>query len=142
MVTSHYIEDLNDRAIGMRQIAYTLDLAGFFTFIDPEGQRLSGYSSEEVARMNVTEIVAPELVEVVRKQIARTIKRRVGVVYQIEIITKDRRRIPLETSMHVVMRDGRPIEIQGIALPPIGILSNARRRCVDSDFALDLILRL
>jgi hypothetical protein len=56
------------------------------------------------------------------------------VVYEIEIITRDRRRAVLEVSMHLVMRNGQPVEIQGIALPPGGSLMQTR--ALDADFAL------
>jgi hypothetical protein len=58
------------------------------------------------------------------------------VVYEIEIITRDRRRVTLETSIHLVMRDGRPIEIQGIALPSAGTLTQSRAFWLDANFPL------
>jgi len=87
--------------------------------------------------MNITQVVAPELAEYVRQQITRTVREWFGAVYEIEIITKDRRRVALETSTHVVLRDGQPIEIQGIALAPIAQarrLPDERVRCLDREF--------
>ena len=120
-----------------KEIVYTLDLAGNFTFLNEVGERFSGYSCDEVCRMNITQVVAPELAEYVRQQITRTVREWFGAVYEIEIITKDHRRVALETSTHVVLRDGQPIEIQGIALAPI---AQARQlpdkwvRCLDEEF--------
>ena len=133
-------EDRAGRAVN--EIVFTLDLAGYFKSVNVEGQRLIGYSSEEVRHMNVSEIVAPEFAGVVRQQISRTIQRRVGAVYQIEIITKDRRRVRLETSIHLVVRDGRPIEIHGIALPPVANLREMRVRCLDANFAFGTLSRV
>ena len=131
------IESRNGQQIAaVNEITFTLDLAGYFTFVNSEGRRLSGYSSEEVRRLHVSEVVVPELAEMVRQQFRRTIQRRVGVVYEIEIITRDRRRVALETSIHLVMRDGRPVEIQGIAVPPAGSLRQSRARCADANLAL------
>ena len=116
MVDRSNIESRNDRHVAaVNEITFTLDLAGYFKFVNIEGQRVSGYSSEELRRLHISEVVAPELAELVRQQFRRTIQQRVGVVYEIEIITRDRRRVVLETSIHLVMRNGRPIEIQGIA---------------------------
>ena len=120
-----------------KEIVYTLDLAGNFTFLNEVGERFSGYSCDEVCRMNITQVVAPELAEYVRQQITRTVREWFGAVYEIEIITKDRRRVALETSTHVVLRDGQPIEIQGIALAPIAQASrlpDERVRCLDREF--------
>ncbi len=120
-----------------KEIVYRLDLAGNFTFLNEVGERFSGYSCDEVCRMNITQVVAPELAEYVRQQITRTVREWFGAVYEIEIITKDRRRVALETSTHVVLRDGQPIEIQGIALAPIAQarrLPDERVRCLDREF--------
>jgi PAS domain S-box-containing protein len=118
------------------EITFTLDLSGYFKCVNSEGQRLSGYSSEEVRRLHVSEVVVPELADLVRQQFRRTIQRRVGVVYEIEIITRDRRRVALEASIHLVMQDGRPVEIQGIAILPTGSLRQTPARCLDANFAL------
>jgi|SRR5262245_29859693 len=135
------MDDLDHEAIGVGEISYALDLAGHFKFISPEGERLSGYTREEALGMHVTEIVAPEFAELVRKQIARAVYQRVGTVYQIEIITKAGRRVTLETSMRVVTRDGLPIEIRGIALSPVGTMPKDPRRCVDAHIALGRMVR-
>jgi len=123
-----------------KEIVYTLDLAGNFTFLNEVGERFSGYSCDEVCRMNITQVVAPELAEYVRQQITRTVREWFGAVYEIEIITKDRRRVALETSTHVVLRDGQPIEIQGIAVSPIArnrLLPDERVRCLDAEFMFE-----
>ena len=120
-----------------KEIIYTLDLAGNFTFLNDIGERFSGYSCDEACRMNITQVVAPELAEYVRQQITRTGREWFGAVYEIEIITKDHRRVALETSTHVVLRDGQPIEIQGIAVTPIARtrpLPDERVRCLDREF--------
>ena len=120
-----------------KEIVYTLDLTGNFTFLNEVGERLSGYSCDEACRMNITQVVAPELAEYIRQQLTRTVREWFGAVYEIEIITKDRRRVALETSTHVVLRDGQPIEIQGIALAPIAQarrLPDERVRCLDREF--------
>src|SRR5437016_9418891 len=120
-----------------KEMVYTLDLAGNFTFLNEVGERFSGYSCDEACRLNITQVVAPELADYVRQQITRTVREWFGAVYEIEIITKDHRRVALETSTHVVLRDGQPVEIQGIAVAPIartGPLADERVRCLDSEF--------
>jgi hypothetical protein len=93
--------------------------------------------------MNITQVVAPELAEYVRQQITRTVREWFGAVYEIEIITKDHRRVTLETSTHVVLRDGQPVEIQGIAVMPIARTSpmpDERVRCLDREFEFVTLL--
>jgi PAS domain S-box-containing protein len=115
-------------------IVYSLDLRGNFRFVSEAGRRLCGFSSEELGRMNVREMLSPEVAKVIRRHIKRAVREQVGAVYEIEIITKDRRRVPLETSIHLVMRNGGAVGIHGIALPPIGRSRQSRPRCLDSNF--------
>jgi PAS domain S-box-containing protein len=120
------------------EIVYTLDLAGNFKFVNAIGERITGYSCEEARRMNLTDLVAPELADYVRDQITRSTNRSFGAVFEIEIITKDQRRVVLETSTHLVVRRGCPVEIRGIALPPIRTsqpFCRMRARCLDMDFS-------
>lgn len=87
--------------------------------------------------MNIAEVVAPELAEHAREQIKRSIRERLGAVYEIDIIAKDGRRIALEVSTQVVLREGHPIGIQGIAVPSV-LRSPAKpflsSRCLDTGF--------
>ena len=126
-----------------KEIVYTLDLAGNFTFLNEVGERFSGYSCDEACRMNITQVVAPELAEYVRQQITRSVREWFGAVYEIEIITKDHRRVALETSTHVVLRDGQPVEIHGIAVAPIARnrpLPDEQVRCLDREFVFGTLL--
>lgn len=119
-----------------RAIVYTHDLSGNFTFLSKAGERISGYSCEELRRMNVTQIVAPELAGYVREQIAGIGRQRFGRVYEVDIITKDGRSVALEVSTEVIVRDGCVIEIQGVAAPSVlrQRSSSRRSRCVDEGF--------
>ena len=67
--------------------------------------------------MNIAEVIDPQIAG--REQIIRDAKERVGTVYEIDIIAKDGRRIPLEMSTRVVLCDGERIEVQGIAVPSV-----------------------
>lgn len=104
---------------GTNEIVYAHDLGGNFTFLNDVGERISGYSREEACRMNIAEVVPAEIAEHVREQIARNVTRRVGTVYEIDLVAKDGRRVPLEVSTAVMLREGQPIEIQGIAVPSV-----------------------
>ena len=43
------------------EVTYAYDLEGNFTFLNEEGERLSGYSCEEACRMNIAELLDPEI---------------------------------------------------------------------------------
>lgn len=125
-----------DKQVAETKIVYTLDLNGNFKFVNEAAERVTGYSCEEACAMNITQLVAPELAEYVRQKIERTKDDVLGSVFEIEIITKDRQRIVLETSTQVVTRDRDQVEIEGIALPPLSVKDSlpVRARCLDEEF--------
>lgn len=96
-------------------VLYAYDLSGNIAFLNHGGEQISGYSREEAHGMNIAEVIDPSIAYHILKQILRDAKERVGAVYEIDIIARDGRRIPLEVSTRVVLRDGVRVEIQWIA---------------------------
>src|SRR6185369_8514989 len=96
-------------------IIYTHDLQGNFTSLNRSGERITGYSLEEAAAMNVADVIAPEHLNLAREMIAHKASEKVSTVYEIDIITKHRRRVRLEVSTRLIFSDGKPIGVQGIA---------------------------
>jgi len=118
-------------------VVYSYDLSGNFTFLNHEGELLSGYSREEACGMNIVDIIDSNAAGQIHKQILRDAKHRVGTVYEVDVIAKDGRRIPLEVSTQVVLREGAQVEVQGIAVPSVirGQSSfSFGLRCVDPEF--------
>ncbi len=97
------------------EIIYTHDLEGNYTSLNKVGERVTGYSREEAIKMNAAEVVAPEHLEMARRMIARKVDEHVQTFYQLEIITRDGRRVPLEISTQLILEDGKPVGVQGIA---------------------------
>ena len=95
-------------------IVYTHDLQGNFTSLNKTGERVTGYTREEAARMNIGEVVAPEHLGRAREMIARKQTDEVSTIYELDIIAKDGRRVPLEVSSRLVYEGGRPVAVQGI----------------------------
>ena len=83
------------------------------------GELISGYSCDEARRMNVTEFIAPEFIDHVRAEFGQKIRVQLGTVQEIDIIAEDGKRVALEVSTRVILREGRPSEIQGIAVPSV-----------------------
>jgi PAS domain S-box-containing protein len=96
-------------------IIYTHDLAGNFTSLNRSGERITGYSREEAAKMNVADVIAPEYLNLAREMIAHKASANVSTVYEIDIISKSGKRVRLEVSTRLILRDGKPIAVQGIA---------------------------
>ncbi|MBM3791960.1 MAG: PAS domain S-box protein, partial [Acidobacteria bacterium] len=96
-------------------LLFTLDLEGNFTSINRSAEQATGYTSEEALRMNMCGIVAPEQMTETLRRLRILIARRSSVTSELEIIARDGRRVPMEVSTRLIMRDGRPAGIQGIA---------------------------
>src|SRR5215216_2342245 len=96
-------------------IIYTHDLKGNFTSLNRSGERITGYSREEAAKMNVADVIAPEYLNLARDMIAHKANEKVATVYEIDIITKQGQRVRLEVSTRLIFRDGKPVGVQGIA---------------------------
>jgi len=122
-----------------REIIFKHDALGNLTFLNKAGELISGYSWQEVCGMNIAQFVAPEFAERVHDWMAGNSSKRLGTVYEVDIIAKNGQRIALEVSTQAVALHGRPIEIEGIALPSVlRSLSQrpTRLRCLDEDFCL------
>jgi PAS domain S-box-containing protein len=95
-------------------IIYTHDLQGNFTSLNRSGERITGYSREEAALMNVADVIAPEYLNLAREMIAHKASEKVSTVYEIDIISKHGRRVRLEVSTRLIFSGGKPIGVQGI----------------------------
>src|SRR4051812_21804085 len=126
-------EARHDGATNEKQILFTLDLAGNFKSANSAAQDIFGYSTAEMQLMNIAELIAPSLANYLQDQIAQAVIGELGAVYEVEIYAKDGQAVPLELSTRVVMRDGCPFELQGIAFPRMNVLE-VRPRCLDEEF--------
>jgi PAS domain S-box-containing protein len=96
-------------------MVFTRDLAGNYITINPAGRRLLGYTEEEMKRLNVADVVPPEHMDRVRQQTVEKLTGEPTSVYELEVMTKDRRRLWLEASLRLIYKDGKPVGVQGIA---------------------------
>ena len=94
---------------------YTHDLAGRFTSINRASERVSGYTRDEALTMNISQIVAPEYLESIRRVLAPESLGKGPLIHELEIITKDGRRVPLELSTRLIFQEGKPVGVQGVA---------------------------
>jgi PAS domain S-box-containing protein len=90
-------------------VVFTTDLTGKFTSVNRTGENLSGYGRDELASMNFAALVAPEQLPVARRMLERMLS------YEIDIVTRDERRIPMEMHTSLLHQDGRPVGVHGIA---------------------------
>jgi diguanylate cyclase (GGDEF)-like protein/PAS domain S-box-containing protein len=96
-------------------LIYTHDLNGQLTSINIAAERVSGYSREELLGTQIESLVVPEHRERGREAMEK--KRRgdaSATFYEVDIMAKDGRRVPLELSTRLIFRDGQAIGVQGM----------------------------
>ena len=96
-------------------LIYTHDLQGNFTSLNRAGEEITGYTREEAVKLNMSQVIAPEYLEIAQDRIVRKIAGDLLSSYELEIISKDGRRVALELSSRVILKNDKPIGIQGIA---------------------------
>ncbi|MDQ3742811.1 MAG: PAS domain S-box protein [Acidobacteriota bacterium] len=96
-------------------LIYTHDLEGNYTSINKAIERVTGYTREEALGLNVAQLVAPEYREKARRMTALKLAGEPFTSYELEVIAKDGRRVKVEVNSSLVVQDGVPVGVQGIA---------------------------
>jgi len=96
-------------------IIYSHDLQGNCLSINGAGEKITGYSLEELKKMNIAQLIAPEHLELAKRMIERKSHDNTPTVYELDIITKDRRRLTLEINTRISLNKEQPLAIEGIA---------------------------
>src|SRR5215831_8706265 len=93
---------------------YTIDMQRHFTSTNKAAERLLGYTRDELVGMDITHIATPESIARSRQM---RLSKEMGLAwttYEVELITKAKRHVPIEVSTRLIYRDGEPVGIQGI----------------------------
>ena len=95
-------------------VVFTADLQGNFTSVNGAGERLTVYRRDETRAMNIAEVVAPEYVGLTQEMLRRKLAGEGPTIYELEVVSKDGRRVPMELSIRLIYEDGEPVAVQGI----------------------------
>ncbi|HKV34534.1 MAG TPA: PAS domain S-box protein, partial [Pyrinomonadaceae bacterium] len=98
-----------------QDLVYTHDLAGNYTSANIVCEKITGYTHEECIKMNVAQVIAPDELDKARKAMAKKTSEKDSSAYEIDIITKDNRRVTLEVNSRLIHRNGAPHAVHGIA---------------------------
>jgi PAS domain S-box len=96
-------------------IIYTHDLDGFFTSINAAAEKIIGYTRGEVLGMNISRILSPEDSRRGIERVYGKLDGGAASTSQCDIIAKDGRRVSLEISARLQLKNGKPIGIHGVA---------------------------
>ena len=97
------------------EVIYTHDLAGYFTSLNAAAVRLTGYTHEEALGLRLTDLVTPESRDVVRAMLDRRLSGEREALRELTIRAKDGRVLSLEVSTRLILEDGEPVGVHGIA---------------------------
>jgi len=94
---------------------YVHDLDGTYIRINRAAEELSGYSREEILGHNFTEFISKEHIKLVRQNFCTKLARVGQTSYEVDVIAKDGRRVPVEVSSQAIYENGVLVGIQGMA---------------------------
>jgi len=94
---------------------YVHDLGGRYTSFNRAAEQLSGFTRDEILGKHFSNFVAPGSLKDVRENFCKKLDEEGETIYEIDLITKDRRRVPVEVSSRLIYENGKPIGIQGVA---------------------------
>jgi PAS domain S-box-containing protein len=106
------LQDLVDIA---NDVVLTIDLQGNFTALNAAGEAISGYTREEVQRMNIRDVLTPESHERAMQMIQHKLVTGLPTTYELEMIARDGHLVPLEVSSTIIYHDDRPVGVHAIA---------------------------
>ncbi len=96
-------------------MVYTLDLEGRFTSLNKAGERLIGYSSDAARQLRFDSLVAPQDADAVRDLLAGLVAGVSAKASTLDLLSRDGRCVPVETTVRLISREGQPVGVQGIA---------------------------
>ncbi len=121
----HRVEaELRDREESYRELVensgdaiWSIDLEGKFLTVNSTGKQLLGAGSDEIVGRHWKEYIpgAKDRAQVERAIHAKLTGAQEETQYQVEVVAKDGRRVPVEIRSRLIFRDGRPSAIQGTA---------------------------
>ena len=94
---------------------YIHDLNGRYTLVNQAGEQLVGYTTDEILRMSIFDIVAEDQISCIRENMRKKMADHAPTMYEVEIIRKDGRKLPVEVNSRLIFAHGVPVGVQGTA---------------------------
>jgi len=95
---------------------YVHDLEGRYTSVNRAAEELIGYNREYILGKHFTDFMAPQVAEETRKKVRNKLRHeQAQTSYEVELIGRGGRRIPVDVNSRLIYEDGVPIGVQGTA---------------------------
>ena len=98
-----------------QDIIFTHDLNGNFTSVNRAAEVMTGYSRDELLALRPKQLIAPEDVDRARNMLERRMRGEPETAYELTLITKNGEKIVVEVNSRLIVSNGVPIGVQGIA---------------------------
>ena len=98
-----------------RDAIYVHDLDGIYISVNPAAEALSGYTREEILGHHFTKFVAREHLAQVCDCLLSKLQQQGETTYEVEVIAKDGRRVPVEVNSRAIYENGAIVGVQGTA---------------------------
>ncbi|MDT7542061.1 MAG: hypothetical protein QOE33_1965 [Acidobacteriota bacterium] len=113
--SKHTEESYRSLLDNANDIIYSHDFAGNYLTINRACERITGYTREEIlGGLNISRVVAPEHLELARRMTEQKLRDPSPTIYEVDILTRDGRRLTLEVSTRIAYREGQPFAVEGI----------------------------
>ena len=119
----------------IRDIVYTVDLEGRFTYVSPMIEVITGYTESELYGIQFSEIVSPQYKDIVKMKFTEGLKTDETSTYEIGILAKDGTTIPMELNASS-LTDNR-----GQSIGSIGVARDITRRHMEETKRQEMEMR-
>jgi PAS domain S-box-containing protein len=92
---------------------YVHDLSGRYISANRAALTISGYTLDEILGRNFMEFLAPESAAEISTRLNEKLAEHGETTYEIEVIAKNGRRVPIEVSSRLIYENGEPVGVQG-----------------------------
>ncbi len=92
---------------------YVHDMDGVYTSVNRAAEKLSGYRRQEIIGKHFSDFMSAEYARQVQRQLQKKLESAGETTYEIEMITKKGKHIPVEISSRLIVEQGRPVGVQG-----------------------------
>ena len=94
---------------------YVHDRDGNYIRVNRAAEELSGYSREEIVGHNFTEFIPKEHIKLVRQSFCAKLARVGETSYEVDVVAKDGRRVPVEVNSRAIYENEVLVGVQGMA---------------------------
>ena len=96
-----------------RDAIYLHDMSGRYLSVNSAAEELSGYSRDEILGKNFTDFVSAEFIPEIRENFVKKLGTEGATMYEVEIIRKGGKRVPVEVSSRMLYKGDVPVGVQG-----------------------------